>query len=100
MKIENAIQNKIEFALKPVRLTIENESHKHSSGLGAESHFKVLVVTDMFRNLNRVQRQRRVFEILSEEMKQIHALSLRLLTVEEEATLSAFETPNCQSSKK
>lgn len=100
MKIQDALKNKIESALSPVVLTIENESHKHSSGLGAESHFKVLVVSDAFKGVSRVERQRVVFDLLAQEMKVIHALSLRLLTLEESAKDSVFVTPNCQSKNK
>lgn len=100
MKIQDALKSKIESALSPVVLTIENESHKHSSGLGAESHFKVLVVSDAFKGVSRVERQRVVFDLLAQEMKVIHALSLRLLTLEESAKDSVFVTPNCQSKNK
>lgn len=100
MKTEDALKHKIESALSPVVLKIENESHKHSSGLGAESHFKVLVVSDAFKGVSRIERQRVVFDLLAQEMKTIHALSLRLLTLEENSKSSDFVTPNCQSKNK
>ncbi|MCC6138749.1 MAG: BolA family transcriptional regulator [Bdellovibrionaceae bacterium] len=99
MKMQNTLQQKLEAALAPSRLEIENESHKHSSGLGAESHFKVLVVSQVFEGMSRVQRQRHIYDLLVLEMKSIHALSLRLLTAEESAHAEGFATPNCNSKK-
>ncbi len=104
MKMQTRLEDKIGEALTPVVLEIENESHKHSSGLGTESHFKVLVVSSRFAGQSRVERQRRVHEILAEELRGgIHALSLRLLTPEEHnramESNQIFATPNCQSKK-
>lgn len=100
MNMESAIRSKLESTFVPQTLEITNESHKHSSGLGAESHFKVLVVSKRFAGLNRVARQRLVYDLLSLEMKMgIHALSLRLLTPEEAEEQSEFSTPNCHGKK-
>lgn len=100
MKMQSRIHDKLTASLAPELLEIENESHKHSSGLGAESHFKVLVVSKEFQGRSRVERQRWVHEIVAEELKNgIHALSLRLLTPDERAQADGFATPNCQSKK-
>jgi BolA family transcriptional regulator, general stress-responsive regulator len=100
VSIENNIRKKIEEALTPRLLDIVNESHKHSSGLGAESHFKILIVSNKFEGMNRLLRQRFVYDLLAEEMKSgIHALSLRLLTTIEMDTSGEFSTPNCQGKK-
>lgn len=102
MKLQSAIENKLTSALTPLELGIENESHKHSSGLGSESHFKVLVVSESFAGLSKVQRQRKVFDLLSQEMAAgIHALSLRLLTAEEwkSGAGEGFVSPLCHSKK-
>lgn len=100
MKLQLAIESKITQALKPDLLEIENESYKHSSGKGAESHFKVLVVAHQFTGLSRVQRQRVIHDLLADEMKNgIHALSLRLLSPDERSQAEGFVTPNCQSKK-
>lgn len=100
MSMETRLRSKLTAAFQPEVLEIENESHKHSSGLGAESHFKVLVVAPAFQGQSRVERQRRVHEVVAEELKSgIHALSLRLLTPEERAQAEGFATPNCHSKK-
>tara|TARA_B100002003_G_C13730156_1_gene364964 strand:+ start:250 stop:513 length:264 start_codon:yes stop_codon:yes gene_type:complete len=79
--MEERIKKKLEEELKPIRLDVMNESHKHaghasSPGTG-ESHFNVIVVSEVFEGMSRVQRQRVVYRILDEEMKgDVHALSL------------------------
>ena len=98
MKVQNQIEAKVKETFAPSFLEIENESYKHSSGLGAESHFRMLVVSDFFADLKRIDRQRSVFKLLEQEMKSIHALSLRLLT-QNEWDGESFSTPNCQSKK-
>lgn len=102
MKVQNAIENKIRSELTPQHWEIENESHKHSSGLGAESHFRLLVVSEGFEGMNRVARQRKVFEVLKEEMPLVHALSLRLLTPQEfqAGQGDGFQSPNCAGGHK
>lgn len=97
MSIAGAIDLKLNSTYSPSHLEIENESHMHSSGLGAESHFKVLMVSERFQGMGKVQRQRDVFATLATEMKQIHALSLRLLTAEEWAKdTTNFKSPACR----
>jgi BolA protein len=96
MKVQASLESKIRTGFAPTYLEIENESYKHSSGLGAESHFRMLVVSDVFTDQKRLDRQRAVFSLLAEEMKSIHALSLRLLT-QSEWDGESFKTPNCHN---
>lgn len=100
MTMQLSIEAKIKEKWKPLHFEVVNESHMHSSGLGAESHFKVLIVSDMFSNLSRVQRQQKIYELLAQELKAgVHALSLRLLTEEEwkHGAGDRFQSPSCQS---
>ena len=100
--VANAIEQKLRLSFAPTRLEIENESHRHSSGLGSESHFKVLMVSERFEGLSRIQRQRDVFAALAEEMKVVHALTLRLMTPAEdsEGASQGFKSPPCHSKTK
>ncbi len=102
MSLQQAIEQKISLQLEPLHLEIVNESHLHSSGLGAESHFKVLIVANAFASLGRVQRQQKVYGILAHELKiGIHALTMRLLTEEEwqKGAADGFQSPACHSKK-
>lgn len=85
MSVAQIMQEKIQDALNPSTLTIEDESYRHAGHAGAnpkgESHFNMIIVSDAFEGQNRVQRQRMVYGILSDEMKgPVHALTLKTLT--------------------
>lgn len=87
-EIADRIRSKLESALSPMRLDIQDDSAKHSGHSGAreggESHFSVLIVSDAFDGLNRVARQRRVNAILAEELAgPVHALSIQARTPSE-----------------
>lgn len=82
------IRSRIQDALAPQRVEIEDESHLHAGHAGArpggESHFRALVVAARFEGKGRVERQRMVYAALGELMSgPIHALALRTLTPEE-----------------
>lgn len=77
-----AIRAKIEAAFAPEELELVDESHLHAGHAGAreggESHFRLDVAAAAFAGLGRVERQRRVYAVLSEELAgPVHALSLR-----------------------
>jgi BolA protein len=72
------------------------QSGEHSP----ETHFKVLVAALEFDGLSRVQRQRRIYDLLNPEFKTgLHALTLRALTPEEYASGhgEGFVSPTCAS---
>lgn len=84
--------------LNPSELIVENESHLHGFSRGEDSHFKVLVVSAEFKNLNRVQRHQKVNEALKEEFDLgLHALTLRALTPDEFLKMDPleFKSPEC-----
>ncbi len=84
MKIENAIRKKIEEVIQPQYFELENESHHHSVPPNSETHFRILVVADFFANMNRVERARKIHEILKLELSNgVHALTQRMFTPEE-----------------
>lgn len=81
--IEPIILKKLTEQFLPEVLFIENESHKHSSGKGAESHFKATIVSSAFLDKRPVARHQAVYSCLAEELMVIHALALHLYTPEE-----------------
>ena len=83
-RMADEIRRKLDAAFAPERLEVVDQSDRHKGHAGAhadgESHFDVLLVSEAFTGLNRVQRQRRVNETLAEELRgQVHALSIRAL---------------------
>ena len=83
-RVADEIRRNLNAAFAPERLEVVDQSDRHKGHAGAhaegESHFDVLLVSEAFTGLNRVQRQRRVNEALAEELKgPVHALSIRAL---------------------
>lgn len=81
------IQESIELALKefsPTRLKVINESHLHA-GNRLESHFRVEIESDDFKEVDLLSRHKMVYEALKEIMPKVHALSL-YPSVKEEST--------------
>lgn len=84
MSVQTSIENKLIEALSPVHLEVINESHSHSVPRNSETHFKVVAVTPDFASHSRIQRHRRVNELLAHELQTgVHALSLQLYTPDE-----------------
>ena len=91
MRVADTIEKKLHQALSPVRLEIVDESHLHAGHGGArpqgESHFRLEIVSTNFAGMPRLERQRAVYRILSDEMEpDIHALAMTTLTPDEDAT--------------
>ncbi|HVZ29219.1 MAG TPA: BolA family protein [Asticcacaulis sp.] len=83
--VADRIRSKLNEALAPARLDIQDDSAKHSGHSGAreggESHFSVVIVSAKFDGLNRVARQRLVNTVLAEELAgPVHALSIQAKT--------------------
>jgi BolA protein len=81
------IEKTLSAALAPVHLVVEDESALHAGHAGAAAgggHFRVLIVSQVFRGQSPVARQRAVYAALGDAMRStIHALALRTLTPEE-----------------
>lgn len=65
----------------PAELIVEDQSASHAGHAGAsgrgESHYRVRVVAERFRGLDRVERSRLVYAALSNEFETgLHALSV------------------------
>lgn len=85
MDIQSIILKKIKDNLAPDEIRLINESDKHKGHVGhnvdGSSHFRLMVVSDAFEGLSRVDRQRMVYSILEQELKDVvHALTLELQT--------------------
>ena len=70
--------------LSPLSCQVEDESALHAGHAGAASgggHYRLHLVSSRFEGLNRVSRNRLVYDCLGNLMKtEIHALALTLLT--------------------
>ena len=89
MSMERAIREKLMLALRPIRLDVINESelhagHRNSPGTG-ESHFRVLVVSELLAGKTRLQRHRLINDALAAELKGgVHALAIKAYAPDED----------------
>ena len=79
--VGRSIEEKLRAGLAPETLQIVDESHRHAGHSGArpegETHFRVAIVSAAFSGKRPVERQRLVYSILAEELRdRVHALSL------------------------
>ena len=86
--VADRIRSKLTSALAPSRLVVLDESHRHAGHAGSrpegETHFHVEITSAAFAGLSRVARQRLVYDVLAEELRdRVHALSLATTTPEE-----------------
>ena len=94
------IRNQLATFLSPAHLEVLDESHMHSRG--KETHFRVLVVSDKFVGLTRIQRARLVQDALKSLFQEgLHALTQAQLTPEEwQAGQKGIDSPLCSSKNK
>jgi BolA protein len=84
MRIQEQIEHKLRERFAPLHLEVDNESHMHNVPEGAESHFRVVLVSEQFAGKPLVQRHRAVNGALEQELKgEVHALALHTMTPEE-----------------
>jgi BolA family transcriptional regulator, general stress-responsive regulator len=99
MNRQTQIETLLVQTFAPKHFSVENESHMHSSGAGAETHFRVVLVTDAFEGKSLVARHRLVNEVLKPVFAGgLHALSVIPKTVQEYATTGELpKSPACAS---
>jgi BolA protein len=82
------MRRKLTDAFAPTHLAITDDSHRHAGHSGArpggETHFTVEITAPAFAGKSRLERQRLVYGVLADELKdQVHALALRTLAPDE-----------------
>lgn len=88
MSLRAQIEKKLRDSFHPVLLTITDVSagHRGHAGWrpGGETHFNVLMMSEVFEGKTRIERERLVHAVLREELAEsLHALSLTLKTPNE-----------------
>jgi intracellular septation protein len=77
------LRERLESRFAPAQLTVEDESHLHEGHAGAaggQSHFRVRIVAEAFRDIPSVARHRLVYAAVDDLMKSdIHALAIEAL---------------------
>ena len=88
MKRKINIENLILKIFKPEFLSVIDVSEQHRGHKnfkeGVESHFEIIIVSEKFANLSRIERHRMVNQTLKEEfLSDLHSVVLKTYTSEE-----------------
>lgn len=99
-EMKRTIEKKLVDKFNPKHLEVINESHMHSRG--PESHYKIIIVSDLFSGEDHVGKHRLVNECLSGELKnKVHALSIIAKTPEQwDKSQEVPPSPTCQGGSK
>lgn len=103
MRIQSTIEAKLTEHFQPLHLEVLNESSMHNVPEGSESHFKVVVVSDLFAGKRLIGRHREVNRVLKDELAHhIHALAIHTYTQDEwtQAVGEVPDSPNCLGGSK
>lgn len=103
MSRQSRIRARIQEAFDPLHLEIADESRMHSVAPDAESHFRLLVVSERFAGQGLVARHRALNRLLQDELRSgLHALALHTWTPEEwfEKGGAAPASPPCLGGSK
>lgn len=98
MSVQVQIEQKVQSALAPEHLEVINESFMHRVLPGAETHFKLVIVSAQFEGKRLLARHRMLNQLLTDELNQgVHALALHTLTpLEWQAKSSTLDSPPCR----
>lgn len=98
-----ALTEAMTTAFAPEHLEVRDESHMHAVPRGAESHFRVVIVSAGFAGKSLVGRHREVNTAAASELRSgLHALAIEALTPEQWAARGgqAAESPACLGGSK
>lgn len=81
MRVADTIAEKLTTAFEPVSLRVVDESHQHEGHAGhrpgGETHYRVYIVSELFRGKSRIDRHRMVNQALAGELASgVHALAI------------------------
>jgi BolA family transcriptional regulator, general stress-responsive regulator len=82
MRTQDLITEKLRKAFAPESLRVEDESHRHEGHAGhrpgGETHFRLYIVSEVFRGKSRIERHRMINGALADELSGgVHALAIQ-----------------------
>ena len=101
MSLEQQLIDRLQ-QFSPSHLEVVNESSGHGGYFpGKESHFKVIVVSDIFAGLRLVQRHQKIYAVAGDLLSpgKIHALAIHAFLPEEWQGQDT-SSPNCAHAPK
>lgn len=80
-QVKARIEDKLKAAFAPEHLEVEDQTNEHHGHAGwresGETHFRVAIRSVQFAGRSRVERQRAIYAVLSEELAgPVHALAI------------------------
>ncbi|WP_299492898.1 BolA family protein [uncultured Shewanella sp.] len=98
MSLEQEIIDKLTQTLAPTHLQVINESHNHNVPANSETHFKVIITSDVFEGKRLLARHRLVNEALNEAFSEgLHALSIHTFSLNEwNDEMQVPSSPDCK----
>lgn len=103
MTVEEQLAQRLHGRFSPSRIELDNESHQHSVPANSETHFRLVMVSDAFRDLRPVARHQLVYGELRDLLDgPIHALAMHLYDESEWAARAAPApaSPDCLGGSK
>jgi BolA protein len=81
VRVADTITDKLTEAFSPQSLKVVDESHQHEGHAGhregGQTHFRVYIVSDVFKGKTRIERHRMINAALSGELAAgVHALAI------------------------
>lgn len=93
--VENELVRRLVERFGPRQLQVLNESHMHSVPKNSETHFKVVIVSEVFEPMSRVARHRAVHAAVGTLLEEgIHALSVQAHTPAQWSARGGEVTPS------
>lgn len=103
MIVQQQIERELNTTFKPFFLDVDNESHQHSVPPNSETHFRVVLVSDVFDGKRKVARHQQVYATLASQLEgPVHALALHTYTPAEwrQRQEDAPDSPQCLGGSK
>ena len=98
--IENKIIKTLNECMNISSLKVLNESFMHNVPEDAESHFKIVIVSNDFNNLSHIKRHKLVYKYLDTIMDDIHAISIQSFNEDEfKLNPTVLDSPECAHKK-
>lgn len=102
--MHNEILALLKQEFQPLYVELIDESHMHSraTAQNPETHFKLILVADIFKGLSSVKRQQLIYKYLTPFFqKGLHALTQHIYTAEEWALRPKVQdSPKCAGHSK
>lgn len=103
MQVKPFIEQQLTNELAPQYLEVLDESYMHNVPDGAQSHFKVTIVSEAFEGLRLIARHRQVNALVAEALAgPLHALALHTYTPAEwqKRSQTSVDSPACRGGSK